>query len=135
MFDEAKRKIFPFHDGERERKADPLVIQRSLHRRLGRKLDEHLKALGAVARLPEMFLKELTEPVMDDMRSKEHAAVEALAAAAREAFGVKSLEDGGLADGECLDLLAAFLEKVQQWEDEARPLPDSPGSSPSTTAP
>lgn len=134
-FDPAKRKIFEYHDGTRSRRADPLAVQRVINRKLGRRLDTHLKNMGVLERVPPALRPHLSEGVIDDMRAKEFDAAEALAAVTREAFGVKALEDGGLSDAECLDLFARFYAYVAYLEEAARPLPDSPGPDvPSTPA-
>jgi hypothetical protein len=127
VFSEADRKIFPFHDGERERKADPLAVKGRLHKATGGRMQAHLKALQLAAQLSGAA--EMSDAVAADLSDKTFEAAEVLSGAVRSAFGVQPFDGGGLTDGECLDLLGRFIAYVADLEEQHRPLPSAPPST------
>ena len=125
------RDIFTYHDGTRERRADPLVI--------GRKLED------ACPDYREL-LAELNSPpgtpvppgaVAQSLRDQEKDATAKLLAATRAAFGVRPLDDdGGLSEAETLGLLVAFFAFMGELAQRARPFSTSrPRDSPDSSTP
>lgn len=102
------REIFAFWDGCRERKADPLAIWRALNDHPQFVVDQHLPAV----------------------ERGDLAAIGITVNAVRGAFGVATLEGGGLTDQECLELLAGFL----LWVADQKKSTNFPPILPSATA-
>jgi hypothetical protein len=89
-----EREIFKYHDGERERAADPVAIMR------------------AMANHPTLDLQQnVQEMQAEDLKVQTSATVVAVNAT-REIFGVKPWSEenpDGLTEMETLDLLAEFV--------------------------
>ena len=109
------KRIFPYFDGTRWRKGDPLV----LHRALLENKSTELAFDPGVAAIPNL----------EGMK-----AVGRLAKAVRESFDVPPVEKGGLTEIECLLLFAEFGKFIQQLREDAGPLAYSPGPSPASAA-
>jgi hypothetical protein len=103
----AEREIFEYWDGRRKRVADPLAV----HRTLLTDPDLDMKIHPAMTALP----------TVDGLR-----ATGKVAAAVRRAFGIGTLEAGGLTDGECLALFCEFGAYIHALTESNRPLPSSP---------
>ena len=117
------RAIFRFWDGTRERVADPLVIHRALMAH------------------PEFNWE--TTPALIDV-DDQRVASDALcvtAAGVRDAFGIPSLESGGLTEAECVQVLIRFnlfLDGVKKnigSPPTSQPATGSASSETSTTKP
>ena len=89
-----KREIFPYFDGKKKRRIDPIVAYRALK-------DD-----------PKFNLE--LHPALVDEGDVE--AIGITAAAIRSAFGVKDYAAGGLAEQECVVLLLDFFA----WADEKK---------------
>lgn len=95
MFTAEERAIYVYHDGERERRADPLAIRRAILRAAG----------GDIEGLVEAALTEDQSPITEGMAPGERGrrllrqaeAQERLAEVVRVAFGLKAFdpETGG----------------------------------------
>ena len=107
-----ERDIFPFWDGKRDRKADPLAAYRAL------KAD------------PEFNIDVDTELVASagDLDSSAK-----MAAATRRAFGVPPFEAGGLTEGECNTLFWAFMLYLNEKKNTDEPPLTSPEPTESTS--
>lgn len=120
VFRPKERLIYSYWDGERNRKGDPLELLRRLNGYEGLALKEDAQlAFGSTPEAPR--------------------ALGRLVGAVREIFGVKRLDDGGLAEAECLGLLVQFLQFITEVQSDAAPLPSSAPptagpEAPSTTA-
>lgn len=117
------RAIFRFWDGTRERCADPLVVHRALMAH------------------PE-FDWEKTPVLMDvDDQRVASDAMRVTAAGVRDAFGIPSLESGGLTEAECVQVLILFnlfLDRVKKnigSPPTSLPATESAFSGTSTTKP
>lgn len=100
------RGIFVFYDGKRWRRSDPFVIYRGIYEVPGFDPDTALPTLN-----------------QGDARQKLKSA-EKIAAAVRHVFGVKQLEDGGLTDLECVQLLGDFFEFSDDLKKSTEPQPN-----------
>jgi hypothetical protein len=107
-YTQGQRDIFPYWDGRRERRGDPLAVDRALQTdpAFDFKLDPQISQV----------------PTLDGVK-----ATGRVVAATRRAFGIKPLEEGGLTDVECLGLFCDFNVYIRHLEDQARPLASSPG--------
>lgn len=85
-----QRNLFPYWDGRRTRKGDPVALLRSLHE--------------------DDFFNWEVHPQM--IKSGDADAIRICADAARRAFGVPSFEDGGLTDIEALTLFSKFVAYI-----------------------
>jgi hypothetical protein len=101
------RDIFPYHDGTRSRRGDPLAIQHALNSTPGFDVSIHPGAAAA--------------PSKNGL-----AAAKITADAVRAAFGVPAFDAGGLTDGQCLLLFIQFGEWLGKLREETRPLPSGP---------
>lgn len=122
----ATRAIFSYHDGTRQRRADPLVI--------GRKLEESCPDyLDCLATLADEVVPIPPSPVADSLQSQHADAERKLLAAVRCAFDVQPLtDDAGLSEAETVLLLAGFLEFMGGLAKDARPFATLPSrASPS----
>jgi hypothetical protein len=103
----AEREIFQFWDGHKVRLADPLAVQRAL------------------VTDPDLDLK--NDPgLMATPKTPGLLATGRVAAAVRKAFGVATLDNGGLTDGECVALFCEFGDYIGGLTEAARPLASSP---------
>lgn len=89
------RKIFLYWDGTRKRRGDPMVLLRGLQTRAGFDLETAIRIIDGGANI--VPTADFWEHVVESVD------------AARAVFGVQSLEDGGLTEGEMLGLLYDFL--------------------------
>lgn len=106
-----QRAVFRFWDGAKMRRIDPMVVYYALC--------EH----------PE-FDWEKTPLLIDvDDTQIMLPAMQMTAAAVRSSFLVGSLEQGGLTDGECVQLLTAFNRYMLALKKSASPLATSPEST------
>jgi hypothetical protein len=110
-----ERMIFPYSDGTRNRRGDPLAIHRQLV--LSADLDEIAKVAAV--------------PTLEGVKARGE-----LVATTRRAFGIRPLEEGGLLDAECLDLFVRFGAFMKKLEADSRPLPSgpTPTASPASAA-
>ncbi len=109
------RGIYSFYDGRRWRRIDPLAT--------------YLRLFDIPGFDPEQVLAEL-RGLDGNQRAKKLIDV---SAAVRTAFGVKSLDDGGLTALECVELLSDFvgyaedlkknIEPTQNWDPSTDSLP------------
>lgn len=113
-YTQAEREIFRFWDGGRKRKGDPLAIHRALltDAEFDAKLDPGISAVPTIAGLK---------------------ATGRVAGAVRRAFKIPELEQGGLTDGECLQLFCEFGAYIRALTEDGRPLASSPGPTASAT--
>jgi hypothetical protein len=107
---DSEREIFVYWDGTRERKGDPLAIHRALltmdpEKEFDIKTDPQVTAVPTIAGL---------------------RATGRLAGAVRKAFGIRTVDEGGLTDGECLRLFVQFGSLIRELQEDARPLANSP---------
>lgn len=119
-----RREIFRYFDGQAIRFADPLAIVRAL--------DEHEtyveeKHFDECLRLAEKGASSGTK----EERLRYHRAAAVCTDAVRKAFGILPYDQGGLQIGECLDLLASFIDYLDGVKKNTSP---SLTSSPSTDA-
>lgn len=98
-FKKPKRKIFKFFDGAHNRLADPL------------KVFLYLKSH------PEFKIE--SDPKLADLGHP--GAIRRMVQAAREAFQIHELANGGLTDGEVLDVLAAFIGYMEDVKKKSSP--------------
>ncbi len=84
------RAIFPYWDGQKWRTADPITIYRAIKSHPDFNLERH--------------------PEMHDAGDDEATLI--CLKAARDIFGVKSLQEGGLTETETIDLLGAYFEWI-----------------------
>ncbi len=98
---ERKREIFCYWDGCKARSADPLVVYRLLKDDKEFNIDVH--------------------PAFVDEGDMD--AIRVTAAAVRSAFGVKSLDAGGLTEQECITLLLDYFGWVEQKKNNSSPPP------------
>lgn len=113
MFDDKKRAIFSYYDGEKETLGDPLAIMRSFMVKLkveGFDLAELIQTIAPVDK---------EGPPVDELRFSD--AVDTLLPAIRDAFKVKPLDQGGLTEAETLDLLSQFLEFQMELKKNTEP--------------
>jgi hypothetical protein len=108
-----ERDIFRYYDGRRERRGDPLAIQRALV------LDPEFE----LAIDPGIA----TVPTPEGIRAAGRTV-----AAVRRAFGIPAFEEYGLTDAGCLVLFAEFGEFVKGLREAAGPLASSPGPTPAS---
>ena len=106
------RFVFTFHDGTKRRRVDPYQTCLALWSEQNFDPDE---LLAVVASKP--------------LRVDVFRATSTLAANVRKAFHVKQLDDGGLTDGECVDLLVKFMDMVGTVKKNTS---NSPIAAPST---
>jgi hypothetical protein len=106
---DADREIFEYWDGQRIRRGDPLAIHRAII--CAPEEEFNIKVDPKVARVPT------PEGLLATGR---------MAAIVRKAFGIKSVDEGGLTDGECIRLFIEFGALIRVLEDDARPLASSP---------
>lgn len=115
MFKPTERLIYRYHDGERDRRGDPLELLRRLTGREGLSLEVDAKlATGATPEAPK--------------------ALGRLVDAVRDVFGVKSLDQGGMTEAECLGLLFHFMQYIAEVQRDFSPLPTSPPPTDSPAA-
>lgn len=109
---ERQREIFTYWDGSKPRSADPIVVYRALKDDAKFNIDVH--------------------PALVD--SGDADAIGITAAAVRSAFGVKSLDAGGLTEQECISLLLEYFNWVEDVKKkDSQPLTSQPASD--TTLP
>lgn len=109
---ERQREIFCYFDGNKPRSADPIVVYRSLKDDPKFNIDVH--------------------PALVDAGDAD--AIGITAAAVRSAFGVKSLDAGGLTEQECISLLLQYFDWVDSVKKkDSQPLTLPPASD--TTPP
>lgn len=121
-FTEEQRKVFDFHDGERQRFADPLRLRRQLVQRLGdpaalvAKMNRTNAAMGDSATIMEGL-----------------AATDQLVAGARDVFGMPSIDEAtgkGTTDAMVLGVLRHFFRFCGGPRiDAAPPQPTSPSTA------
>jgi len=99
-----QREIFTYFDGNKPRSADPIVVYRSLKDDAKFNIDVH--------------------PALVDAGDAD--AIGITAAAVRSAFGVKSLDAGGLTEQECISLLLQYFD----WVDSVKKKDNQPLTSP-----
>lgn len=97
-----EQEFFPYWDGRRMRKGDPLSIMFRLSADEGLNLEMDLK----IASLPDPGAAQAFSNVCK---------------AVRQAFDVKPFDEGGLLDINCKELLLTFL----RWNEKKNPLPPS----------
>lgn len=107
------RGIFRFWDGSRARGVDPLEILRGLYEIKGFDVESTPKLLEA-----------------PDQRTRLEATRD-IAAAVRSVFLVPRLDNRGLTETECVELLADFLDYC---EDLKKNIKETPTSQPSTAS-
>jgi hypothetical protein len=106
---DADREIFEYWDGQRVRRGDPLAIHRTIICAPEEEFNIKVDPKAARVPTPEGLL-----------------ATGRMAAIVRKAFDVKSVDEGGLTDGECIRLFVEFGALIRVLEDDARPLASSP---------
>lgn len=113
-----EREIFEYWDGKRFRKGDPLA----LHRALLTDPDFDMNIDPGLAAVPHV---------------KGLVAAGRVAAAVRKAFGITTLDAGGLTDGECLTLFCEFGAFIKVLAEAGRPLASGPArtGSPAVASP
>ena len=121
-FHNRARQIFIFHDGERWRRADPLVV--------GTRLEE---LCPDYQELLDLIAKDTTlapvGAVRDDLLKRKKDAALKLDAVARDLFGLKPLTDtGGVTGGEAIGVLTQYFLFMEVLAREANVFPVSPGS-------
>jgi hypothetical protein len=122
-----RREIFRYFDGQAIRFADPLAIVRAL--------DEHEtyleeKHFDECLRLAEKGASSGTK----EERLRYHRAAAVCVDAVRKAFGILPYDQGGLQIGECLDLLASFIDYLDGVKKNTSPsLTSSPTSEDATS--
>lgn len=99
-----ERGIFDYWDGKRHRRADPMAVLRSLN--------DH----------PEFDLA--STPQLAESGALE--AVKITCDASRAAFGIKTLDEGGLTEVECIDVMVAFFDFCAALKKNSRAMPTSP---------
>ena len=105
-----EQEYYPYWDGKRMRKGDPLTILRKLYSAEGMNLDSELN----VAALPSGEALEAHGNIFRAIRG---------------AFDVKTIEEGGLLDTKCKELMIHFMA----WcEKKNQSMPPSPTCYPST---
>ncbi len=122
------RHVFTYHDGTRQRRADPLAAVAALEA-TDPKFAEHLAELDAKEK-PDVALP--PGVVADEVQAGRKEAVAKLLEATRAAFGLKPLDDtGGLTEAETMGVLAAFIFWMAKAAEDARPFENSqPRASP-----
>jgi len=136
MFSPQQRQVFGYHDGQRERYADPLRVRRLLQKETGGELwhvwalaNGVQQALGAVARFDRQCREAAEQglPAPDEASRPEGPtgemfdAEEALLDAARVAFDLPPFDPDtgtGATEEVCRDCLAAWLDFVSKKNDE-----------------
>jgi hypothetical protein len=122
-YSKQERMIFEFWDGEKRRKVDPLVVQRALVSDKDFDLEIELKHIAASTPLAVEAMENIIRGI-------------------RAAFKIKSLDDGGLTDSECLAVMVQFgtwmgdvKKKLLPFQTSVK-LTDFPGfpTTPSTVA-
>lgn len=102
------REVFTYFDGLKARSADPIVVFRMLKDDKTFNMDVH--------------------PALVDAGDVD--AIGITAAAVRSAFGVKSLDAGGLTEQECVALLLDYFA----WVEDVKKKLSGPVTSPESTA-
>lgn len=105
MYRPKDRMIFGYYDGEKEVLADPMILYKRIMD-IGTELSVEMKV----------------------MRSKSkgaRAAHDSAVAKLRKVFDVKSLEDGGLTEVECLELFDVFINYCDLVKKNSSPTPTS----------
>lgn len=110
---ERQREIFTFWDGNKPRSADPIAVYRSLKDDPKFNIDVH--------------------PALVDAGDVD--AIGITAAAVRSAFGVKSLDAGGLTEQECISLLLQYFNWVDSVKKKDNQPPTSQSASDTTLPP
>ncbi len=105
--------IFAFFDGTRSRRADPMAVSRALFSHPTFSWEDHPKLI------------DVDDPAvsMDALRITAEAV--------RDAFTLPSVEDGGLTEIECVDLLASFVAYLASLKKST----ETPRNSPELTGP
>lgn len=106
MYRPRERLIYRYNDGVKDRRADPMVIQRELAK--CEALDLEIKCLGL--QTPEAALRSLE-------------AVGNVTGYVRTAFSLPLFEDGGLSEAECIELLNDFCLFVADLKKKASSSP------------
>lgn len=106
------RNIFNFHDGRTWRRADPMAIARRLA------ADSKLAANLQIGQQDDEFGRQAFDEAL---------------AAIRGAFGVKTFEEGGLAEEDTLALYVQFSRFVQHLKKTAPNWRSEPSSSPAAS--
>lgn len=114
------RELFAFYDGRRTRRVDPLAVWRAVSEHPTFRFDklDEVSASGALiagesGKAEEWF----------------HESVKETAAAARELFGLKMYDEGGLAEHECVRLLFAFRDYIDGVKKNTSTPPTPPAST------
>ena len=121
-FRNRSRQIFTYHDGEKQRRADPLVI--------GTKLEEVCPDYQDLLDLIARDAKEApVGTVRDDLFRKKKEAALKLDAVARQVFNLKPLTDtDGVTGGEAVGILTQyflFMAGLARDAELFQPAPDS----------
>lgn len=121
-----KRAIFHYHDGQRNRWADPLVVESALEGSAGGE-DWQAQVL-LVRHLNRPAPPGLTGKVADERLDARRRETGKLLYWIREAFGIIPLSnDGmGLTEAETIGVLTEYLLFIGGLADAARPLAESP---------
>ena len=126
-----KRAIFHYHDGGRDRYADPLVVEAALERAAGK--EDWQAQILTVRNLHKPLPGPVSDAVVAERKEARKRETGKLLEWCREAFGIEPLTPGGkgLTEAETIAVLTDYLFFVRGLAEAARPLADS---SPPTDA-
>jgi hypothetical protein len=132
-----ERKIYSYFDGQGTVKADPMVLWKK-YRGMKADIDSNYDLANAGPKLAsDPNLKgEAYEKITRDLREKARKGHDRYIELVRELFGVKTLAEGGLTDGEADDLIDHFLWYVFELKKNTpRTATTATGSSPTSPPP
>lgn len=127
----AGRAVFRYWDGSARRVGDPVYLERALRQRAG----ERWPTLVELVHKASLDPAKHSGPVVAMARQKGEEAFVSLVDVVRHVFGVKPIDQGGLTEAECLDLLAEFVVTVGRLVEAARPFSRPAWSGPPSDAP
>lgn len=127
MYKPKERKIYQFFDGERDRKVDPLAVERALKQAGGDQLGAWLKTLEMAGQIDPASVP--ADGLAAKMAQQSEDSLVGIVRTVRAGFGLKAFEDDGLTELECVELLCDFINYKQKLLESARPLASSPPST------
>lgn len=111
------RAVFRFWDGSRYRVVCPVRVHRELRTRMG----ERWPVLVDLIHKATLDPAKHSPTIVAQARQRGEEAFLAIRDSVRVVFEVKPLEQGGLNEPECLDLLANFVVYLGRLTEAARP--------------
>lgn len=134
MFTPKQKRIYKWHDGQRERRIDPLVVELSMTKTLGTGWRGRMSAMEKYGEFYDHRDK-IGPKVHAELAIASMQETIEFVSAIRIAFGLGDPcnpaddEKPSFDAEQCMNLLTDFFNFFTELEESARPLPSSPPSS------